>query len=130
MDFSFTEEQQPLEDTVRRFVAKDYAFEKRRAIRDSAEGWSREAWQALADLGLLALNVPEERGGLGAGPVDTMLALNALGPGLLLEPYLASAVVATALLRECPQQAGLLAQMAAGERIVVLAHDEPGARGK
>ncbi|CAG1014133.1 pimeloyl-CoA dehydrogenase [Burkholderiaceae bacterium] len=129
MDFSFTEEQQLLEDTVLRFVAKDYAFEKRHAIRASAGGWSREAWQALADLGLLALNVPEEHGGLGAGPVDTMLALNALGPGLLQEPYLASAVVATALLRECPQQAGLLAQMAAGERIAVLAHDEPGARG-
>ena len=78
MDFSFTEEQQLLEDTVRRFVAKDYAFEKRRAIRDSDEGWSRGTWQALADLGLLALNVPEEHGGLGAGPVDTMLAMNAL----------------------------------------------------
>lgn len=129
MDFSFTEEQQLLDDTVGRFVAKDYAFEKRRAIRNSAAGWSRDTWQALADLGLLALNVPEEHGGLGAGPVDTMLVMNALGPGLLLEPYLASAVVATALLRECPPQAGLLAQMAAGERIVVLAHDESGARG-
>jgi alkylation response protein AidB-like acyl-CoA dehydrogenase len=125
MDFSFTEEQQLLEDTVRRFVARDCAFEKRRAIRDSAGGWSRDTWQALADLGLLALNVPEEHGGLGAGPVDTMIAMNALGPGLLLEPYLASAVVATALLRECPAQAGLLAQLAAGERIVVLAHEEP-----
>lgn len=125
MDFSFTEEQRQLEDTVRRFVAKDYAFEQRRAIPDSAAGWSREAWQALADLGLLALNVPEAHGGLGAGPVDTMLAMNALGPALPLEPYLASAVVATALLRECPPQAGLLAQMAAGERIVVLAHHEP-----
>ena len=125
MDFTCSEEQLLLEDTVRRFVAKDYGFEKRRAIRDSAEGWSRETWQALADLGLLALNVPEEHGGLGGGPVDTMLVMNALGPGLLLEPYLVSAVVATALLRECPPQAGLLNQMAAGERIVVLAHDEP-----
>jgi alkylation response protein AidB-like acyl-CoA dehydrogenase len=125
MDFSFTEEQQLLEDTVRRFVAKDYAFEQRRAILASAEGWSREAWQQIADLGLLALNVPEEHGGLGAGPVDTLLAMNALGPGLPLEPYLASAVVATALLRECPPQGGLLAEMAAGERIVVLAHTEP-----
>ena len=125
MDFSFTEEQQLLEDTVRRFVAKDYAFEQRRAILASAAGWSREAWQQLAELGLLALNVPEEHGGLGAGPVDTLLAMNALGPGLPLEPYLASAVVATALLRECPPQGGLLAEMAAGERIVVLAHTEP-----
>jgi alkylation response protein AidB-like acyl-CoA dehydrogenase len=133
MDFSFTEEQQLLEDTVRRFVAKDYAFEKRRAILDSAEGWSREVWQQLADLGLLALNVPEEHGGLGGGPVDTMLVMNALGPGLLLEPYLASAVVATALIRDAAhvgQQAALLPEMAAGERIVVLAHEEPGARGR
>ena len=91
MDFSFTEEQLLLEDTVRRFVAKDYAFEQRRAIRASADGWSREAWQALADLGLLALNAPVEHGGLGAGPVDTMLAMNALysaeadAPAALLE---------------------------------------------
>ena len=125
MDFSFTEEQQLLEDTVRRFAAKDYAFEKRRAILASAEGWSRAAWQQLADLGLMALNVPEEQGGLNGGPVDTMLVMNALGPGLLLEPYLASAVTATALLRECPAQAGLLEGMAAGERIAVIAHAEP-----
>ncbi len=125
MDFSLSEEQRQLEETVRRFVAKDYTFERRRAIRSSAEGWSREAWQGLADLGLAALNVPEERGGLGGGPVDTLLVMNALGPGLLLEPYLASAVTATALLRECPAQAGLLEQMAAGERIAVLAHAEP-----
>lgn len=84
---------------------------------------------SILKLGLLALNVPEEHGGLGAGPVDTMLVMNALGPGLLLEPYLASAVVATALLRECPQGADLLPAMAAGECIVVLAHEEPGARG-
>jgi len=125
MDFSFTEEQQLLEDTVRRFVAKDYGVERRSTVRDSAEGWSRESWQALADLGLLALNVPEDHGGLGGGPVDTMLVMNALGPGLLLEPYLASAVVATALLRECRQGAGLLPRMAAGECIAVLAHEEP-----
>ena len=54
MDFSFTEEQQLLEDTVRRFVAKDFSFGQRRAILASAAGWSREAWQQLAELGLLA----------------------------------------------------------------------------
>jgi hypothetical protein len=125
VDFAFTEEQRQLEDTVRRFVAKDYTFEQRRAILGSDEGWSRSAWQQLAELGLLALNVPEEHGGLGGGPVDTLLVMNALGPGLLLEPYLASAVTATALLQECPAQSGLLEKMAAGERIAVIAHEEP-----
>jgi hypothetical protein len=125
VDFSLTEEQLLLEDTVRRFVAKDYAFERRRAILASDEGWSREAWQQLAGLGLTALTVPEEHGGLGRGPVDTLVVMNALGPALLLEPYLASAVTATALLRESRQGADLLPQMAMGEAIAVLAHDEP-----
>src|SRR5436305_10148597 len=82
-------------------------------------------------MGLLALQIPEEYGGMGGAPIETMLAMNGIGRGLLLEPYLASAIVATTLLREigtAAQQAELFPAMAAGERIVVFAHDEPGAR--
>jgi alkylation response protein AidB-like acyl-CoA dehydrogenase len=132
MDFTFTEEQQMLLDTTRRFVAKDYGFEARRQIKDkSPEGFSREVWQSLADIGLLSLNVPEEDGGLGGSPIDTMLVMNAVGEGLLLEPYLASAVLATrtiAALGNGKQRAALLPALAAGEKIAVLAHDEPGTR--
>jgi alkylation response protein AidB-like acyl-CoA dehydrogenase len=78
MNFNFTEEQQLLADTVRRFVREHYSFEHRREILTSPQGWSREAWNELAALGLTALNVPEEHGGLGAGAVDTMLVMNAL----------------------------------------------------
>ena len=98
MDFNFTEEQQLLADTVRRFVREHYSFEARREILKSKDGWSRELWQQLAGLGLTALNVPEAHGGLGAGPVDTMLVMNALGEGLVLEPYLSAAVITPALL--------------------------------
>ncbi|MEW5890405.1 MAG: acyl-CoA dehydrogenase family protein [Pseudomonadota bacterium] len=132
MDFTFTEEQQLLEDTVKRFVAKDYGFEKRRAILGSPDGWSRQVWQDLADLGLLALLVPEEHGGLGAGPVETLLVMNALGAGMVVEPFLSSAVVATTLLGDAAsaqQQARWLPAMAAGEKIVTVAWEEPGARG-
>ncbi|TFV95043.1 acyl-CoA dehydrogenase [Oxalobacteraceae bacterium OM1] len=132
MDFTFTEEQQMLLDTTRRFIAKDYSFETRRQIRQNApDGFSREVWQGLADIGLLALNVPEEHGGLGGSAIDTMLAMNAVGEGLLLEPYLASAVLGTkalALLGDDAQQAEWLPQLAAGEKIAVLAHDEPSTR--
>jgi alkylation response protein AidB-like acyl-CoA dehydrogenase len=132
MDFTFTEEQQMLLDTTRRFVAKDYGFETRRQIKEkSPDGFSREVWKGLADIGLLSLNVPEEEGGLGGSPVDTMLAMNAVGEGLLLEPYLASAVIATktiAVLGNEVQRSVLLPALAAGEEIAVLAHDEPGAR--
>jgi alkylation response protein AidB-like acyl-CoA dehydrogenase len=132
MDFTFTEEQQMLLDTTRRFVAKDYSFETRRQIKEkSPDGFSREVWKGLADIGLLSLNVPEEEGGLGGSPIDTMLAMNAVGEGLLLEPYLASAVIATktiAVLGNEAQRSVLLPALAAGEEIAVLAHEEPGTR--
>jgi len=132
MDFTFTEEQQMLLDTTRRFVAKDYGFEARRRIKEkSPDGFSRDAWQALADIGLLSLNVPEADGGLGGSPIDTMLVMNAVGEGLLLEPFLASGVLATnaiARLGNAAQRAALLPPLAAGEKIAVLAHEEPSTR--
>ncbi len=131
MDFNFTEEQRMLLDAARRFLAREYGFERRRAILASADGYSREVWQGLADLGLLALNIPEEHGGLGGSMIDTMLAMNVAGETLLLEPYLASAVVATrALARQASdaQCAELLPTMASGEKIAILAHDEPASR--
>jgi alkylation response protein AidB-like acyl-CoA dehydrogenase len=132
MDFTFTQEQQMLLETTRRFIAKDYGFEARRRIMEnSAHGFSRDAWQTLADLGLLALNVPEQQGGLDGSPIETMLVMTAIGEGLLLEPYLASAVVATrtiATLGTAQQRAAMLPAMASGELIAVLAHDEPATR--
>jgi len=128
MDFTFTEEQQMLLDTTRRFVAKDYGFEARRQIKEkSPGGFSREIWQGLADIGLLSLNVPEADGGLGGSAIDNMLVMNAVGEGLLLEPYLASGVLATktlAALGNDAQRAEWLPALASGEKIAVLAHDE------
>jgi len=127
MNFDFNEEQRALADTVQRFIARDYTFEKRRAIRDSAAGWSREVWQALADLGVLALNIDEEHGGLGYGPQETGLVMDAFGAGLLLEPYLAAAVIAPAVIRRTASadfQEEWLPNIATGEAIVVLAHHD------
>jgi alkylation response protein AidB-like acyl-CoA dehydrogenase len=125
MNFDFNEEQVALQDTVRRFVAKDYTFEARRAILESAPGWSRDVWQALADLGALALNIDEDHGGLGYGPQETGLVMSAFGAGLLLEPYLAAAVIAPALIRRLANadfQERWLPSIATGESVVVLAH--------
>ncbi|MEO8152951.1 MAG: acyl-CoA dehydrogenase [Rhizobacter sp.] len=132
MDFSFSEEQQQLQDAIARFVQGDYSFERRKGIVASPEGWSKEVWQGLADLGVLAMNVPEAHGGLGHGPVETLLAMQATGAALLCEPLLDSAVIATALVRDfgnAEQQAELLPALGSGERIAVLAHAEAAARG-
>lgn len=131
MHFTFTEEQQLLADTVQRFVREHYDFDARRAILHSQAGWSREKWLELAGLGLTALNVPEEHGGLNAGPLETLLVMNALGAGLVLEPYWSTAVIAPALLDSLRADASaeLLTNIASGEQIVVVAHLEHAGRG-
>jgi alkylation response protein AidB-like acyl-CoA dehydrogenase len=131
MRFSPSPEQQQLGDMVQRFFAGQYAFEARRKILHSREGWSREIWTKLAELGLLSLQVPEEHGGMGPAVVETLITATAAGAAMLLEPWLSSAVAATVLLRELasPQQRGeMLVPMAAGERIAVPAHSELPAR--
>ena len=121
MNFDYTEEQTLLKDMVDRFVAERSAPEARRAVRKTPEGWSRALWKEMAELGLLGVGVPEENGGLGGGAVETKLVMEAVGRGLATEPYLASAVVATALLRLAPQGArrgGLLSALGAGETVL------------
>jgi alkylation response protein AidB-like acyl-CoA dehydrogenase len=131
MDFNLTDEQRLLGDTVQRFLAKEYGFEARRKILQSEAGWSRETWGKLAELGLLALQVPEEHGGMAPASVETLLTMGAFGKGLLVEPFLESAILATVLLRQLgspAQQDQLFPALVAGEQIAVPAHGEHGAR--
>ena len=131
MDFNFTEEQTAVQDTVRRFIAKDYGFEQRRALAKSAEGFSRVHWRQFADLGLLALPFPEEFGGINGNAVDTMLVMEAFGRGLVLEPYLTTVILAGGLIRDAGSQAqkeDLLPAIAGGGLLMALAHYEPGTR--
>jgi alkylation response protein AidB-like acyl-CoA dehydrogenase len=131
MHFELTDEQRMLGEMVQRFLAKEYSFEGRRRILRDPAGWSREAWRQLAEMGLLALQVPPEHGGMAPAPVETLLTMTALGKALSLEPYLSSAVLGTALIRDLgspAQRERLLPALAAGELLAVPAHGEPGAR--
>ena len=131
MDFSFSEEQIMLQDAARRYMAKDYRFAIRHKILQAEGGFCRNTWQAFADLGLLALLVPEADEGLGGGPIETLLVMGVMGESLVLEPYLASAVIATsaiALLGNSVQREAMLPSLAAGDLIAVLAHDEAATR--
>ena len=131
MNFEFSDEQQQLQDTVDRYLTDQYTFEKFRTINASPPGWDKAAWAGLAELGVLALNVPVAQGGLGFGPLETLSVMGACGRSLLLEPFLSSAVIATALLRAFADEAAaaeLLTRMATGDAIAVLAHYEPDSR--
>ena len=130
MDFDLSQEQEMLAETARRFVTTKYSFERRREILASPAGFSHDVWRQLAELGLTALLVPTGQGGLGAGPIETMVVMNAFGAGMLLEPFWSSAVHSTVLLSKLdgPGAAKLLEQLGTGERIATVGDTEPGRR--
>ena len=135
MDFNFTQEQTLLEDSLRRYLARSYGLPARRAAIAAPNGYSTEHWQAYADMGVLALNVPEAHGGLAAGaggnPLDTLVVMREFGRALVVEPLWMSAVVcanAIALGGTDAQQAKLLPELADGSKVFALAALEPGGR--
>ena len=127
MDFSLSEEQQLLKDSVDRFVREEYELEKRRKLAASDDGFSREHWRRMAELGWLGVALPEEYGGIGGGPVETMVIMEAIGTGLVLEPYFPSVVLggnAVLLAGSEAQKQELLPQLAEGQCLMALAFAE------
>lgn len=129
MDFDFTDDQVSLRDAVARWVDKGFSFERRHAIA-KAGGATREVYGELAELGLTALAVPEAHGGMGFGPVEAMVVMEELGRGLVNAPLAQGALIAPALLAHAPEalQAAWLPKIADATALVVLAHQERGAR--
>jgi pimeloyl-CoA dehydrogenase small subunit len=131
MDFDLSEEQRLLKESVDRLLADRYTFDKRKAYLAEPEGWSRALWSQYAELGLLGLPFAEEHGGFGGGGVEVMLVMEAFGRALVLEPYLATVVLAGTALRlggSAAQQAALLPQVAEGKLVLAVAHGERQAR--
>ncbi len=104
MDFSFSEEQSMLKDSVTRFVQDNYDFESRRTLAASDAGFSTEHWQTFAELGWLSIPFSEGFGGFGGGVVDSMVVMEELGKGLVLEPYLATVLLFGGLLQKSGNQ--------------------------
>jgi alkylation response protein AidB-like acyl-CoA dehydrogenase len=127
VDFNLTEEQQMLRDSAKRFVQEHYRIEQRRAVSKTELGFSLEHWRSMSDLGWLALAVPEEIGGLGCSFVEVAILLEEFGRGLVLEPYISSAVLCGHILDNCgnaPARAATLRALAEGRRRLALAHHE------
>lgn len=127
MDFSQTEERQMLADTLSRFVMQDYPLDARLDAGASEAGFSREKWQQLAELGAVAALFSEEVGGFGGAGFDLSVVFEAIGRGLIVEPFLQSAILAGGALASAgsPDQQQKLEAIISGEKIAALAHFEP-----
>ena len=131
MDFSFTEEQTLLRDTVGAYLADNYDFDKRRAAVASAAGWRPEVWKVLAeDLGILGASFSEEQGGLGGGPTEVMVVMEEFGKALVVEPYLGTVVIGGGFLRRAGGKAAddLIGDLIGGTARFAFAWGEPQAR--
>ena len=129
MNFDYSEEQQLLAESVRRFVARDYAFENRKKILASPAGMSDTVWATFAEMGLLALPLPADAGGFGGGAVDLMSVMEAIGEALVVEPFLATVGLGAQLVARAgteEQKRNLLPAVAEGR--AKLAFALPGAR--
>jgi len=127
MDFNVNQEQQQFADALRRWVDKDYAFEKRRSIIHSDLGISDAAWVGLAELGMTALPLPSSAGGFDGTAVDMLLVMQELGRGLVVEPYFATVFGAKFLTLAGGHEA-VLEQVAAGSSKLACALGERRAR--
>ncbi|WP_338848170.1 acyl-CoA dehydrogenase [Massilia sp. W12] len=126
MDFTYSTEQEQLREAFARWLEHEYDFAARRAIIHGA-GVSDAAWQGLSELGLLALAVPEEAGGLGGNLFDLGLVMQEAGRALLIEPYWAT-ISAAWLLQQAGGQQAVLQRIAQGEVKCALAWQERAAR--
>src|ERR1700694_1159653 len=131
MNFELSDEQTLLAETIKRFVATHYNFDARAKIIASPAGHSEDVWAALAEMGVLGLPFAEAHGGFGGTTVDVMLVMEAIGEGLLVEPYLATVGLGGRFVARAgtkAQQDRILPALTQGKHTLAFAHTEPGAR--
>lgn len=130
MDFNHTEERRMLGETIARFLADRYDIETRNRIAASEEGFSREIWEEMAELGIIGALFSEEDGGFGGKGFDIAVVFEELGRAAVVEPFLATAVMAGRLISALGSetQKAVLERIIAGETIAALAHGEPESR--
>jgi pimeloyl-CoA dehydrogenase small subunit len=128
MDFDLSDDQRQIKDSVDRFLADAYSdMKKRRAAQSEAGGYAKANWAKFAELGLTAIPFAEEHGGLGAGLVETMIVMDAIGRNLAVDPYLSTVVLGGGMLRHAgsdAQKSVLIPDVIAGTRTLALAHQE------
>jgi alkylation response protein AidB-like acyl-CoA dehydrogenase len=91
----------------------------------------RENWATFAELGLLAAPFTEDQGGLGGGPIETMIIMEEFGRGLVVEPFLGTVVLGGGFLRHGAskaQQEKYIPEIIEGKRVLAFAFAEPQGR--
>jgi alkylation response protein AidB-like acyl-CoA dehydrogenase len=129
LNFTFSEEQEELRRTIRRFLDDKSPSTEVRRLMETPDGYDEAVWKQMAqELGLQALHIPEKYGGQGFTFVELGIVLEEMGRALLCAPFFSTVgVVANAILNAGTeeQKKALLPGIASGETIATLALGEP-----
>jgi alkylation response protein AidB-like acyl-CoA dehydrogenase len=131
MDFSLSDEQQMLQDSIARFVQNDYDFDSRAKSIKTDLGYSADHWKLFADLGWLMVPFTEEEGGLGGSATDLMVVMEEFGKGIVIEPFLATAIIGGGLISKAgnrAQKENLIGGIIDGSLQLAFAYAEPQSR--
>jgi len=131
VDFSNTEEQQMLQESVQKFVYKNYDFDTRNQIIASEKGFSQENWDLFAELGWLTVPFKDDDGGFGGSAVDLAVMMEEFGKAMLVEPFIATAVLSGGVISgqgSAEQKAELLPKLMEGKLQLACAYAEQGSR--
>ncbi|MGH1425060.1 MAG: acyl-CoA dehydrogenase family protein [Pseudooceanicola sp.] len=128
MNFELNDEQRMLSESLTRFLNDRYDFEKRNKYMALPGGFDRAIWQGYAEMGLFALPFPEDEGGIGGTPTETMIVAEAMGNANTLEPWAEAIAIAPTLLAAASkdQRAAIAEGIISGEHVPTWAHLEPG----
>jgi alkylation response protein AidB-like acyl-CoA dehydrogenase len=130
MHFELDQDRRMLADTLDRFIAEQYPWKTRDEIAQSTHGYSPEMWRRFGELGAIGALFSEADGGYGGTALDIAVVFEALGRGLVVEPFLPAAVLGGGAIAatDGSKHAELLSQIIAGTRTAAFAHEEPDSR--
>src|SRR5438309_1239531 len=131
MDFGFSQEQELLRSTARKFLENECTSGFVRARMEEPDGVTDEFWAKLAEQGWLGLIYPEEHGGSGLGFVDLTVLMEEMGRVVMPGPFFSTVLLGGLAIREAgsaAQKKEWLARIAAGRAKATLAWTEPSAR--
>jgi len=132
VNFGFSEEQEELRNSLRRFLESKSPISEVRRLMETDDGYDPAVWsQMAAQLGLQALIIPEEHGGAGFSYVELVVVFEEMGRSLLCAPYFATVALATNALLAAGDEAAKAAYLpgiAGGEAIATLALTEDSGR--
>ena len=131
MDFTYTETQDMIRDTLTRFLADTYGFEARQKMLASEAGRDAGIWTALTtELGMLGAAFAEDHGGLGGGHLENQIIMEELGKVMAIEPYLQTVILGGGALKAVggAQADAIIPEIIGGNAIIGFAHAEPQGR--